>query len=112
MEYTYFDCNQMKAMGKRIKKIRKKHSMTQEQLAKLLGISSDQISNIELGKSACKTDHIFLLTQIFNISADFLLKGGGREVVSEITDEQITYLISLLNNRRKMVIYELLTCMK
>lgn len=112
MEYTYFDCNQIKAMGKRIKKIRKKHSMTQEQLAELLGISSDQISNIELGKSACKTDHIFLLTQIFDISADYLFRGRKREKIPEITDEQITYLLSLLNNRRKMVIYELLTYIK
>ena len=63
MEYTYFDCNQIKAMGKRIKKVRKKNDMTQEQLAELLGISSDQISNIELGKSACKTD-FFVNTNI------------------------------------------------
>lgn len=112
MEYTYFDCTQIREMGKRIKRIRKQHNMTQAQLADMLGISSDQISNIELGKSACKTDHIFLLTQIFDISADFLFKGEGREVVAEITDEQLTNLRSLLNNRRKMVIYELLTCMK
>ena len=112
MEYTYFDCNQIKAMGKRIKKVRKKHDMTQEQLAELLGISSDQISNIELGKSACKTDHIFLLTQIFDISADYLFSGGRKEILPEITEEQITYLLSLLNERRKMVIYELLTYIK
>lgn len=109
MEYTYFDSNQIKAMGKRIKKVRKKHNMTQEQLADILGISSDQISNIELGKSACKTDHIFLLTQIFDVSADYLLKGRRKEPIPEVTDEQITYLTSLLNNRRKKVIYELLT---
>ncbi len=83
--------------------------MTQEQLADILGISSDQISNIELGKSACKTDHIFLLTQIFDVSADYLLKGRRKEPIPEVTDEQITYLTLLLNNRRKKVIYELLT---
>ena len=112
MEYIYFDCNQIKAMGKRIKKVRKKNDMTQEQLAELLGISSDQISNIELGKSACKTDHIFLLTQIFNISADYLFKGGGKRKIPEITDEQIVASLSILNNKRKMVIYELLTYIK
>ena len=83
--------------------------MTQEQLADILGISSVQISNIELGKSACKTDHIFLLTQIFDVSADYLLKGRRKEPIPEVTDEQITYLTLLLNNRRKKVIYELLT---
>lgn len=112
MEYTYFDSNQIRAMGNRIKKIRKKHKMTQEQLAELLGITSDQISNIELGKSACKTDHIFLLTQIFDISADYLLKGRKKEAISEITDEQIISLTSLLNSRRKVVIYELLNYIK
>lgn len=112
MEYTYFDYKQIKAMGKRIKIIRKKHNMTQEQLADILGISSDQISNIELGKSACKTDHIFLLTQIFNVSADYLFEGRRRDKIPEITDEQIIDLTSLLNGRRKMVIYELLTYIK
>lgn len=112
MEYIYFDYKQIKAMGKRIKLIRKKQNMTQEQLADILGISSDQISNIELGKSACKTDYIFLLTQIFDVSTDYLFEGRRREKIPEITDEQIIGLTSLLNNSRKMVIYELLTYIK
>ena len=33
--------------------------MTQSELADILGISADQVSNIELGKSACKIDHIY-----------------------------------------------------
>lgn len=67
MEFTYFDNEQIKQMGKRIKECRKKKKMTQSQLADILGISTEQVSNIELGKIACKTDYIYLLIQVLDI---------------------------------------------
>lgn len=76
MKITYFENEQIKQMGKRIKECRKKKKMTQRQLGEILGISIDQVSNIELGRSVCKTDHIYLLTQVLDISADYLLKGN------------------------------------
>lgn len=112
MKYTYFDNVQIKQMGLRIKTARKSKKMTQSQLADILGITIDQVSNIELGKSACKTDHIFLLTQVFNISADYLLNGTNQIACEIISDEQIMFLTTKLNNRKKTIIRELLTYIK
>lgn len=72
MKYDYLDYEQIKKMGERIKISRKSNNMTQSELADILGISADQVSNIELGKSACKIDHIYLLMQVLDISADYL----------------------------------------
>lgn len=71
----YFDVNKMKAMGQRIKISRKEKMLTQSKLAEELGISVDQMSNIENGKSACKPDYIFRLVRILGISSDYLFFG-------------------------------------
>ena len=98
MEYTYFDSNQIRAMGNRIKKIRKKHKMTQEQLAELLGITSDQISNIELGKARpsavlcariavalhCSTDALFADILSREQTADFIVTASERALMHEV----------------------------
>lgn len=39
------------AIGKRIRKARKKQNLTQEQLAEMNGVKSAHISNIEIGKN-------------------------------------------------------------
>lgn len=111
VEVTYFDNEQIKQMGKRIKECRKKKKMTQSQLADILGISTDQVSNIELGKSACKTDHIYLLIQVLDISADYLLKGNMVLEYYDVTGEQITNIILKFSDRKKGIIYEMLTYM-
>ncbi len=111
VEVTYFDNEQIKQMGKRIKECRKKKKLTQSQLADILGISTDQVSNIELGKSACKTDHIYLLTQVLDISADYLLKGNVMLEYYDVTGEQITNVVLKFSDRKKGIIYEMLTYM-
>lgn len=111
VEVAYFDNEQIKQMGKRIKECRKKKKMTQSQLADILGISTDQVSNIELGKSACKTDHIYLLIQVLDISADYLLKGNMVLEYYDVTGEQITNIILKFSDRKKGIIYEMLTYM-
>ena len=47
MKYDYLDYEQIKKMGERIKISRKSNNMTQSELADILGISADQVSNIE-----------------------------------------------------------------
>lgn len=64
-----------KEFGKRINRIRKKSKMTQSQLASLLGLSDESISNMEKGKTTCMPDHITRMCQIFKISADYFYFG-------------------------------------
>ena len=53
--------------------LRKKHGLSQEQLAMQLTVSRQAISKWELGESLPDTDNIVQLTRIFNVTADFLL---------------------------------------
>lgn len=55
--------------GKNIAKIRKKHNMTQEQLAEILNMSRGFISQIESSgvKTGVSLDTLFLIAKIFNI---------------------------------------------
>ena len=95
-------------MGERIKISRKSNNMTQSELADILGISADQVSNIELGKSACKIDHIYLLMQVLDISADYLFGNFVNTNVVRVTDEQIINMATKTNKKMKMIIYEYL----
>lgn len=108
MKYDYLDYEQIKKMGERIKISRKSNNMTQSELADILGISADQVSNIELGKSACKIDHIYLLMQVLDISADYLFGNFVNTNVVRVTDEQIINMATKTNKKMKMIIYELL----
>lgn len=60
-------------IGKVIKELRKEKGMSQEQLADELFTSQDTISLWECGKSYPDVQAIIKLTEIFHVSADYLL---------------------------------------
>ncbi|MFA7175481.1 MAG: helix-turn-helix transcriptional regulator [Kiritimatiellia bacterium] len=60
-------------MGKRIKDWREARNLTQQQLAELLGISGQQVSEYERGRKRPPADKLVLLSEILGISTDFLL---------------------------------------
>ncbi len=60
-------------IGKTIHTLRKKQHLTQKQLAELLGITYQAVSNWEVGKNDPDLDQIKRMTVIFDVSADFLL---------------------------------------
>lgn len=68
-----FGSKQAKEMGARISKVRKEKGMKQIELAVELGLSVDQMSNIENGRVVCKTEYIYLIEQILEVSALYLL---------------------------------------
>lgn len=61
------------SIGAKIKSLRKKNGMTQEDLAKRLCISYQAVSKWECGRTIPDISLIAPLTKIFNISADELL---------------------------------------
>ena len=44
-------------------------------LGAYLGISANQVSRIETGKAKCSLEHFFVIAQLLNCSADYLLFG-------------------------------------
>lgn len=71
-------------LSKRIRFLRVRKGMTQEQLASAMGLKNrDSISKIELGKQDISTQQISLLADIFDVSVPYLLYG-------QVDKEEIT----------------------
>ena len=65
-------------IGSKIKAARLKKKMTQEQVAELLGVSRQTISNWENEKSYPDIISVIELSSLYSISLDDLLKGDER----------------------------------
>ncbi|SEV85492.1 helix-turn-helix domain-containing protein [[Clostridium] fimetarium] len=110
----YFDAEQIKIMGERIKNARIKSGLTQREVADELGVTSEMVIRIEKGKSACKTDHIFILCQLFNISADYLLyekKMQEEKIANLKLDNMIDNLLQDVDEFEKNKIFRIIQLM-
>ena len=79
-------------MGDRIKEIRKKNGLTQEQLAEKLDISVEYVSQIERGMKIPSMQIFIKLVEVLDISADYLLRDtvsthgmyGDKQIASKL----------------------------
>ena len=62
--------------SEKLQELRKSRSMTQEELAEKLGVSTQMISNLELGKKAIRPENLVKLCNVLNVSADHILRGN------------------------------------
>ncbi|MDR0286153.1 MAG: helix-turn-helix domain-containing protein [Clostridiales bacterium] len=79
----------MSNFGERLKQIRKDKHLTQEELAKICGISSVFIRYIEKGRSIPNIDLLVDLCNYFNVTPEYLLQDslkitGNKDEKSEI----------------------------
>ena len=68
----YYD---MKECGKRIQQLRTQRGYTQEQLAREVSIDRSLLSYIEAGKKGCSVDTLVQLSELFDVSLDYLVLG-------------------------------------
>lgn len=95
----------LKEMGQRIMLRRKTLRMTQEELAEKLGVSTQMISNLELGKKAIRPENLARLCSELNLSADFVLTGANTrtavdsvaEKLSQLSEEELQLVSNLVN---------------
>lgn len=66
-------------LQEKIRKQRKQNNMSQEQLAQMLNISRQSISKWESGDSIPDVQNIIRLSEIFDVSTDYLLKDTWSE---------------------------------
>lgn len=83
----------MQTIGKRLAEIRKSKRFKQTELAEMLNISQQVISNIERGVTAPDIEQLKKFADIYNISLDQLV---GREFFSDDTDEVERKIISYI----------------
>ncbi|MDR1630216.1 MAG: helix-turn-helix domain-containing protein [Oscillospiraceae bacterium] len=63
-----------RAVGERIKEIRKAHNLTQKQLAEMIGISITHISVIERGVKTPKLETLIDIANAMHVNSDSLLQ--------------------------------------
>ena len=94
----------MQNFGKRIKELRQKAGLTQQQLAERIWVSKAAISNYELYERNPSPEILIKLAKVFHVSTDYLF-GIETEAqvldVSGLTDEDIQLLESTTALLRK-----------
>lgn len=73
----------MSDLGKRIQELRKKNDLTQQELAKRVGISHPQIVRYEKKDVQPPADVLGRMADVFNISIDYLVNGDKSDKVEQ-----------------------------
>ena len=91
-------------IGSKIKAARMEKKFTQEQVAEVLGVSRQTISNWENGKSYPDIISVIKMSECYGVSLDYLLK--GEEKMSGYYDflEESTNVVKSTGNRNKIII--------
>lgn len=113
-----------KAVGKRIRELRKKHNETQKDLANIIKTTPNSISKLENGDIGLTFENMLSISEHYNVSLDFLCKGeGGTNLLdtlnkyvklyfrkfSGVTDTETIYLLPKLSIDRSFFDYLLQT---
>lgn len=91
-------------IGSKIKAARVEKKFTQEQVAEVLGVSRQTISNWENGKSYPDIISVIKMSDCYGVSLDYLLKGEDK--MSSYYDflEESTNVVKSTGNRNKIII--------
>ncbi|CEQ22157.1 DNA-binding protein [[Clostridium] sordellii] len=76
-------------IGKQVKKYRTEMKLSQDELAEKIFVSRQTISNWENNKNYPDVKSLLLLSSLFNVSLDVLIKGDLEEMKKEIKTEDI-----------------------
>ncbi len=108
----------MKTIGERIKNLRKKKKLNQEDLRKIINVSQRTMSMIENNEADLSIKDIEKLSEFFDVSISYLIKGEEEEKTISTTEQEIIQLIrkdsdikaTLLNllDTKKKAIYRIM----
>jgi transcriptional regulator with XRE-family HTH domain len=79
-------------IGKQIKKYRSEMEVSQEELAERIFVSRQTVSNWENDKNYPDLKSLVLLSSLFGVSLDILIKGDIEQMKEEIKSEDINYV--------------------
>ena len=74
--------------------------LTQEQLADKMDVSIQMVSNLERGNKSIRIENLIKLSEILNISTDYILTGKETTEDMQVLSEQMA---SLSQKERKMM---------
>lgn len=81
-------------LGKKLKMARLRAGLTQEELAEKIGVSRGSIARYELGEMEPKLENLIALSEILDISTDYLLGLSkiNQQLAAKLPDEAICAL--------------------
>lgn len=77
-------------VGKQIKKYRTEANLSQEELADKIFVSRQTISNWENDKNYPDIKSLVLMSEVFRVSLDYLIKGDLEKMMKEIDRQEYT----------------------
>jgi len=92
----YFD---PRKTGMRIRNLRKQKQLTQEQLAEKLNISVNYLGKLEAGQYAGSIDLLVEMTQVFEVTLDYLVMGiapSDTDRTKDVLKKKLLILIEFL----------------
>lgn len=90
----------LNGIGKRIQSRRKQLMFTQEQLAEMMNVSIQMVSNLERGNKAIRIDNLINLSQILDVSTDYILTG---KTTADDNKTLTSHIAQLSPKDRKMI---------
>ncbi|MDF8328297.1 S24 family peptidase [Aeromonas salmonicida] len=75
--------------NERIKELRKKHGLTQQQLGEKIGARKASVSQWETGDVSPSADYLVALARVFGVSAHWLSTGKGSPELSNVEPAEI-----------------------
>ena len=82
----------------KLRDLRKKHGLSQKELAEKLMTTQAKVASWENGDSVPDISYIAKLTVLYDVSADYLLKDGKQEGQTTIMDRQNTKRLGRINS--------------
>lgn len=78
----------MEEMGARLSKLRRDKNLNQEELAENLGVSRQAVSKWERGESTPDICNLIALSELYDVSIDYLARGLSQEDTQEGSSEE------------------------
>lgn len=103
-----------------LKKIRKEHNLSQEQIAEQLGVSRQSVSKWESGQAYPEMDKMLQLCKLFNLNIDELLNQDIKEVnntkqaknnINKFIDDFLDYITKTIDMFSSMKFKQKIKCM-
>lgn len=89
--------------GERIKYLRRKNNLKQEDLAILLKVTHPTVSKWELEKAEPSIEFLIKLSEIFNVSIDYLVGSTSIKQNYKLDSKLEAYLIDCINTYEKHI---------
>lgn len=91
-------------IGQRIRKIRKAHGFSQDELASKIGISTTHMSHIETGNTKLSLTVLVNLSDTLEVRVDDILFDSSRDNLSTTTEELQQLLSSCTSAQAKAIL--------